>query len=221
MARSPFTDRIVSIAANVARDVARSFLRSITNSRTGTSGRGTVAHSTTKNTTGASTRDSHGTSDSRGKDRSTTIKPRPSGGAPLTTQAYYRDRDLPLPAFSYHPRPNDEPDPGEVVWTWVPYEEDNSQGKDRPVLVLAYEGKTVVAAQMTSQNHHLDAAQEAHWGRYWMDIGSGDWDRQGRASQVRLDRLLVVPAHAMRREGGRLDEATFQRVCTAIKKTQN
>ncbi|HSO64208.1 MAG TPA: type II toxin-antitoxin system PemK/MazF family toxin, partial [Ornithinibacter sp.] len=30
----------------------------------------------------------------------------------------------------YAPRPDGEPDPGEVVWTWVPYEEDHAQGKD-------------------------------------------------------------------------------------------
>ena len=29
-----------------------------------------------------------------------------------------------------------EPDPGEVVWAWVPYEDDPAQGKDRPVLVV-------------------------------------------------------------------------------------
>ena len=28
-------------------------------------------------------------------------------------------------------------DPGEVVWGWVPYEDDPAQGKDRPVLLLA------------------------------------------------------------------------------------
>ncbi|GAB5080487.1 hypothetical protein ARTHROSP310_36360 [Arthrobacter sp. AD-310] len=28
--------------------------------------------------------------------------------------------------------PDGEPDPGEVVWTWVPYQEDHGRGKDRP-----------------------------------------------------------------------------------------
>ena len=37
---------------------------------------------------------------------------------------------------AYAPEIDGEPDPGEVVWAWVPYEEDPSQGKDRPVLVL-------------------------------------------------------------------------------------
>ena len=36
----------------------------------------------------------------------------------------------------YAPEIDGEPDPGEVVWAWVPYEDDPSQGKDRPVLLL-------------------------------------------------------------------------------------
>jgi len=36
--------------------------------------------------------------------------------------------------FEYTPHLDGDPDPGEVVWTWVPYEDDPSQGKDRPVL---------------------------------------------------------------------------------------
>ena len=37
---------------------------------------------------------------------------------------------------SYAPTPDGQPDPGEVVWTWVPYEEDAAVGKDRPVVVI-------------------------------------------------------------------------------------
>ena len=40
---------------------------------------------------------------------------------------------LGLPAFSYSPDPDGDADPGEVVWAWVPFEEDPAQGKDRPV----------------------------------------------------------------------------------------
>ena len=38
---------------------------------------------------------------------------------------------------SYAPEVDGEPDPGEVVWGWVPYEDDPQQGKDRPVLLIA------------------------------------------------------------------------------------
>lgn len=122
-----------------------------------------------------------------------------------------------LPTFAYEPQPDGDADPGEVVWTWVPYEEDASQGKDRPVLVLARDGRRLVVAQLTSKDHDRDAAQEARWGRYWMDVGTGDWDRRHRPSEVRLDRLLWVEPEAIRREGATLNRSMFTKVVKAMK----
>lgn len=123
-----------------------------------------------------------------------------------------------LPEFSYQPVADNDADPGEVVWTWISYEEDPTQGKDRPVVVLARTGSDVVVAQLTSKNHDIDREQEAHWGRYWLAIGAGDWDPQGRVSSVRLDRLLLVSKRDVRREGATLDRATYNKVVTAIAK---
>ncbi len=94
---------------------------------------------------------------------------------------------------SYAPDPNGRPDPGEVVWAWVPYEDDPAQGKDRPVLVVGREGDLLACLYLTSKDHDRDADDEARHGRYWMDVGSGGWDREGRPSEVRLDRLLELP----------------------------
>lgn len=116
----------------------------------------------------------------------------------------------------YCPELDGEPDPGEVVWSWVPYEEDHSQGKDRPVLVVGNDGPWLLALQLTSQDHDLDAAQEARAGRRWMDIGSGAWDSSGRASEVRLNRVIRIHPDAVRREGAILDRATFDRVTAAL-----
>ncbi len=85
----------------------------------------------------------------------------------------------------YAPRPDGRPDPGEIVWTWVPYEEDHSQGKDRPVLLVGRDGDWLLGLQLTSKDHDRDAEQERRAGRRWVDIGSGAWDRQGRPSEVR------------------------------------
>jgi hypothetical protein len=115
----------------------------------------------------------------------------------------------------YTPSRNGRPDPGEVVWAWVPYEEDASQGKDRPVLVISCDGATVVGLPLTSKDHDRDAAQEARAGRLWMDVGTGDWDRQRRPSEVRLNRVLVLDVSAVRREGGAMPRGMFEAVVAA------
>jgi hypothetical protein len=108
------------------------------------------------------------------------------------------------PAVSYAPRQDGDADPGEVVWTWVPYEDDPSQGKDRPVLVIGWEHDRLVAIPFTSKDHteHPDN----------MEIGSGAWDHSGRRSYVKLDRVLLVDPRVVRREGGTLDRRRFDEV---------
>jgi hypothetical protein len=108
-------------------------------------------------------------------------------------------------------------DPGEVVWTWVPYEEDHSQGKDRPVLVIGHDGPWLLALPLTSKDHDHDAAQEARDGRHWTDIGSGTWDNHSRNSEVRVDRILRVDPAGVRRQGAVLDEGRFNRVAAAVR----
>lgn len=143
----------------------------------------------------------------------------PSGGpapsAPTARGTYPGDYDGAVRA-SYSPRPDGAPDPGEIVWTWVPYEEDATQGKDRPVLLVGRDGPWLLGLQLTSRDHDLDAAQEARHGRYWMDIGSGPWDRRRRPSEVRLDRVIRVDPGAVRREGAVLDRHVFDRVAEAM-----
>ena len=121
----------------------------------------------------------------------------------------------------YAPEADGQPDPGEVVWAWVPYEEDATQGKDRPVLLLGQgTGDTAgqwVGLMLTSKDHDRDMEDEAHWGRYWMDVGSGGWDREGRPSEVRLDRLIVLDESTIRREGAALERAIFEAVVAAAR----
>ncbi len=123
------------------------------------------------------------------------------------------------PVTSYAPEMDGEPDPGEVVWAYVPYEDDPSQGKDRPVVVLAEsEDESALAClYLTSKDHDRDADQEARAGRHWMDVGTGAWDSQGRPSEARLDRLLVLASSAVRREGAALDRDVFDAVVAAAR----
>ena len=97
------------------------------------------------------------------------------------------------------------------MWAWVPYEDDPSQGKDRPVLVLEERDGGWTGLMLSSQDHDRDAADEARWGRYWMDVGTGGWDSQGRPSEVRLDRRIPLERDAVRREGAALDPAGLRR----------
>ncbi|UYG16160.1 type II toxin-antitoxin system PemK/MazF family toxin [Brachybacterium huguangmaarense] len=153
-------------------------------------------------------------------------RPPATAGAPGAAPAL-RDRpSRPAPVLRYAPVDDDRADPGEIVWAWVPFEEDLHRGKDRPVLVLAREdaavggrdgrGEVLLALMLTSHDRGEGTHVDEH-GHTWVDIGTGAWDRQGRPSEVRADRLLRIPADAVRREGSRLDAARFARVVDATR----
>ena len=136
--------------------------------------------------------------------------------APVPTATYPGDATR-LPDTTYAPRPDGRPDPGEIVWTWVPYEEDHTQGKDRPVLVVGREGDWLVALPLTSKDHDRDEQQERRSGREWVDIGSGDWDGRGRPSEVRVNRLVRVDPERVRREGAVLPRDRYDEVVAAAR----
>ena len=125
-----------------------------------------------------------------------------------------------LPDTTYSPAPDGNPDPGEIVWTWVPYEEDHSQGKDRPVLVIGRDGGWLVALPLTSKDHDVDEQQERRSGREWVDIGTGRWDPRGRPSEVRVNRLVRVDPAEVRREGAVLPRDRYERVIAAARSQQ-
>ncbi len=120
----------------------------------------------------------------------------------------------------YRPRADGRPDPGEIVWTWVPYDEGDGRGKDRPVLVIGRRGPSLLGLMLTSTDHARDAADEARSGRVWTDLGTGPWDARGRPSEVRLDRVLELDPEAVRREGAVLDRARFDRVVAEARRIQ-
>jgi len=119
--------------------------------------------------------------------------------------------------LAFRPQDDGDPDPGEVVWAWVPYDEGDGRGKDRPVIVVGRRGADLVGLMLSSQDHDRDAADEARHGRTWMDVGRGGWDPRGRPSEVRLDRLLLLPPGSARREGAALGRAVFDDVVTALR----
>lgn len=107
---------------------------------------------------------------------------------------------------------------GQMVWTWVAFEEDASNGKDRPVLLIGQHNGWLLGLPATSKDHDLDAAQERRAGRYWFEIGTGEWDARGRVSEVRVDRIVRVHPTRVRRTAGRVDRATFDQVASAVRR---
>ena len=116
-------------------------------------------------------------------------------------------------AVRYAPSPNGQPEPGEIVWTWVPYEEDYSQGKDRPVLLVGTSGRYLLGLMLTSKDHDGDSRRSEDY----VDIGTGTWDRQGRPSEAKLDRILQINAKDIRREGAILDAGRFNLIALALR----
>ncbi|MGU3499710.1 type II toxin-antitoxin system PemK/MazF family toxin [Mycobacterium sp. C31M] len=110
----------------------------------------------------------------------------------------------------YSPDLDGQADPGEIVWTWVVYEDDPTRGKDRPVLVVGRDRSTLLGLMLSSQTHHAEDAD-------WIGIGTGNWDYDGRPSWVRLDRVLDVPEDGIRREGAILDRERFELIATRLR----
>jgi hypothetical protein len=110
----------------------------------------------------------------------------------------------------YAPDLDGRADPGEIVWTWVVYEDDPTRGKDRPVLVVGRDRSVLLGLMVSSQGRHAGE-------RDWVGIGAGAWDYEGRESWVRLDRVLDVPEEGIRREGAILDREIFDAVAARLR----
>ncbi|HET6484165.1 MAG TPA: type II toxin-antitoxin system PemK/MazF family toxin [Actinoplanes sp.] len=110
----------------------------------------------------------------------------------------------------YAPNLDGDADPGEIVWTWVPFEDDPAQGKDRPVLVVGRSDRTVLGLMLSSK----DRRDGEH---NWLALGTGAWDYEGRPSWIRLDRVLEVHQDLVRREGAVLDRKRFDQVAARLR----
>ena len=111
--------------------------------------------------------------------------------------------------ISYLPDVDGDPDAGEIIWTWVPYDERDGRGKDRPVLVIARQDDDwVYVVRLTSKSHAGD--------RDYLALGSGSWDARGRPSWVDIEQIYRVHRTGMRREASVLEPDRFARVAAAL-----
>lgn len=129
--------------------------------------------------------------------------PRPARDA--VREIYTAERAATL---EYSPDLDGLADPGEVVWAWVPYEEDPERGKDRPLLVVGRHRRRLLAMMLSSRRH--DDSDD------WLDLGAGAWDREGRDSYLRLDRVFALDEDDIRREGAVLDPERFAQVAAVL-----
>lgn len=132
------------------------------------------------------------------------VDPRPIRGGAFD----YRGAAVP----EYAPELDHEPDPGEVVWAWVPFEEDLTRGKDRPLAIVGRaldKPGDLVCFMLSSKDRADDEG--------WILIGSGQWDSEHRVSWVNVSRPLAVTPQAVRREGGELSREQFESVVAAAR----
>ena len=110
--------------------------------------------------------------------------------------------------IEYNPSLDGDADPGEIVWAWVGYEEDPTQGKDRPVVVIGRRDGHLIGVPLTSKQHEREPQ---------VSVGTGSWDHAGRVSYARLDRLFELDERRVRREGAILDRARFDAVVDGVR----
>jgi len=117
---------------------------------------------------------------------------------------------VPVTVFTptYAPEQDGDPDPGEVVWAWIPYEDDPLQGKDRPVIVVGWEEQDLVVVPLTTKPHPERDDE--------VEVGSGGWDHTERDSYAKVDTVLRVKVSDVRREGAVLDRKRFDAVVAAV-----
>ena len=112
--------------------------------------------------------------------------------------------------WGYAPENDGALDRGEIVWTWVPYQERDGRGKDRPVVIMATMGAgDLLAVQLTSTDHSGD--------NDYVPLGVGGWDRVGRPSWAGIGRVFRVRQGGVRREGTVVGAARYSQIERALR----
>lgn len=101
---------------------------------------------------------------------------------------------------------------GEIVWLWVPVDGPSKPPAERAMLVI---GQTrfqeLLGLLISAEGDH----GEDH---NWLSIGPGQWNETGEQGWVRLDKVIKVPEHDVRRQGILLPERRFDRIARAMGK---
>ena len=117
------------------------------------------------------------------------------------------------PHITYAPHTGKTPDPGEVVTTWVPDEEDHKTGKERAALLIGRDGDWLLGVVLS-----MTEADTEQGGR-WVTIGTGAWDTRRRQTHVRVDRVVRIHPDDIRGRAEKLDKTRFDKVAAGIRRS--
>ena len=112
-------------------------------------------------------------------------------------------------SWEYSPELDRDADPGEIVWTWVAFEENAHVGKDRPVAIIGRRGDHLLGVPLTSKVKDNELQ---------VPVGTGSWDREGRPSYAKVERLLDVVPEGVRREGAVLSRRHFDDIVRGVER---
>lgn len=116
----------------------------------------------------------------------------------------------------YAPDMDGQVDPGEVVWFWAPAcasatRTANTPETERALVVIGRHHDEILGLLTSADNTH---SGDVHW----LDIGAGPWEESGKQAWVRLDRLIRIPEHAIRRQGAVIPQGRFERIAIRLRK---
>ena len=74
-------------------------------------------------------------------------------------------------------------------------------------VIIGRRGSNLVGVPLTSKQHDNEAQ---------VPVGTGSWDREGRPSYAKLERLLEIDPQQVRREGAVLSRAHFDDVVAGV-----
>lgn len=112
----------------------------------------------------------------------------------------------------YAPDMDGQADPGEVVWVHSP--NNQSDGRERAIVILGHHERYIRGLLISTNDEHSTDNN-------WLEIGAGGWDMQGRPAWVRLDKIIEVPDHMIRRKGTVLPRRRFERIASRLRTDYN
>lgn len=101
-------------------------------------------------------------------------------------------------------------DSGEVVWVCTPGETAHCAPQERAILVIARTRTEVIGLLISPNPQHTTEDN-------WLEIGTGEWDEDGRECWIRMDRVIEVPETQIRRQGTLFPPRRFERIANQLR----